>query len=101
MTYKRFVIKKELNIQLILEPNMEIRNYNDRRLWFRIKSIDKKIDSLGKIGSENFDWLKWEGLTDESARLYSQLSTFNKIKISFTINPQTLLQLLFFQKYQI
>ena len=101
MTYKRFVIKKELNIQLILEPNMEIRNYNDRRLWFRIKSIDKKIDSLGKIGSENFDWLKWEGLTDESARLYSQLSTFNKIKISFTINPQTLLQLLFFQKYLI
>jgi hypothetical protein len=101
MTYKRFVIKKELNIQLILEPNMQIRNYNDRRLWFRIKSIDKKIDSLGKIGSENFDWLKWEGLTDESARLYSQLSTFNKIKISFTINPQTLLQLLFFQKYLI
>ena len=101
MIYKIFVIKKELNIQLILEPNMEIRNYNDRRLWFRIKSIDKKIDSLGKIGSENFDWLKWEGLTDESARLYSQLSTFNKIKISFTINPQTLLQLLFFQKYLI
>ncbi len=101
MIYKRFVIKKELNIQLILESDMEIKNDNDRRLWFRIKSIDKKIDSLGKIGSENFDWLKWEGLTDESARLYSQLSTFNKIKISFTINPQTLLQLLFFQKYLI
>ena len=58
---------------------MEIKNDNDRRLWFRIKSIDKKIDSLGKIGSEDFDWLKWEGLTDESARLYSQLSIFNKI----------------------
>ena len=101
MIYKIFVIKKELNIQLILESDMEIKNDNDRRLWFRIKSIDKKIDSLGKIGSENFDWLKWEGLTDESARLYSQLSTFNKIKISFTINPQTLLQLLFFQKYLI
>ena len=101
MIYKRFVIKKELNIQLILESDMEIKNDNDRRLWLRIKSIDKKIDSLGKIGSENFDWLKWEGLTDESARLYSQLSTFNKIKISFTINPQTLLQLLFFQKYLI
>ena len=79
MIYKRFVIKKELNIQLILESDMEIKNDNDRRLWFRIKSIDKKIDSLGKIGSENFDWLKWEGLTDESARLYSQLSIFNKI----------------------
>ena len=79
MIYKRFVIKKELNIQLILEFDMEIKNDNDRRLWFRIKSIDKKIDSLGKIGSEDFDWLKWEGLTDESARLYSQLSIFNKM----------------------
>lgn len=79
MICKRFVIKKELNIQLILESDMEIKNDNDRRLWFRIKSIDKKIDSLGKIGSENFDWLKWEGLTDESARLYSQLSIFNKL----------------------
>ena len=79
MIYKRFVIKKELNIQLILESDMEIKNDNGRRLWFRIKSIDKKIDSLGKIGSEDFDWLKWEGLTDESARLYSQLSILNKI----------------------
>jgi hypothetical protein len=58
---------------------MEIRNDNDRRLWFRIKSIDKKLDSLGKIGSENFDWLTWESLTDESARLYSQLSIMNNI----------------------
>ena len=58
---------------------MEIRNDNDRRLWFRIKSIDKKIDSLGKIGSKNFDWLTWESLKDESARLYSQLSVMKKI----------------------
>mgnify|MGYP006111715741 FL=1 len=79
MIYKKSVMMKELNIQLILGSDMEIRNNNDRRLWFRIKSIDKKIDSLGKIGSEHFDWLKWEGLTDESARLYSQLSIFNKI----------------------
>jgi uncharacterized protein YaaR (DUF327 family) len=79
MICKRFVIKKGLNIQLILESDMGIKNDNDRRLWFRIKYIDKKIDDLGKIGSEDFDWLKWEGLTDESARLYSQLSIFNKI----------------------
>lgn len=58
---------------------MEIRNDNDKRLWFSIKSIDKKIDSLGKIGSENFDWLAWESLTDESARLYSQLSVYKDI----------------------
>ncbi len=79
MIYKRFVIKKELNIQLILESDMEIKNDNDRRLWLRIKSIDVKIDNLGKIGSGDFDWLKWEVLTDESAGLYSQLSIFNKI----------------------
>ena len=58
---------------------METRNDNDRRLWFSIKSIDKKIDSLGKIGSKNFDWLAWENLTDESARLYSQLSVYKDI----------------------
>ena len=79
MIYKRSVIKKTLNIQPIPGSDMEIRNDNDRRLWLRIRSIDKKLNSLGKIGSENFDWLKWEDLTDESARLYSQLSIFNKI----------------------
>ena len=58
---------------------MEIRNDNDIRLWFRIKSIDKKIKKLGKIGSNNFYWLMWEDLTDESANLYSQLSSVRKI----------------------
>ena len=51
MIYKRSVTRKVLNIQLILGSNMEIRNDNDRRLWFRIKSIDKKLDALGK------DWI--------------------------------------------
>ena len=73
-------MKKKLNIQPIPGSSMEIKNDNDRRLWFRIKSIDKKIDSLGKIGSKDFDWLKWEELTDESARLYSQLSAMNELK---------------------
>jgi len=58
---------------------MEIKNDNDRRLWFRIKSVDKRIDNLGKIGSKDFDWLKWEELTDESANLYSQLSFMRDI----------------------
>ena len=79
MIYKRSVTRKVLNIQQILGSNMETRNDNDRRLWFSIKSIDKKIDSLGKIGSENFDWLAWEDLTDESVRLYSQLSVYKDI----------------------
>ena len=79
MIYKKYVIRKTSNTQLILGSNMEIRNDNDRKLWFGIKSIDKKLDGLGKIGSENFDWLEWENLTDESARLYSQLSIHRNI----------------------
>ena len=79
MIYKKSVIKKTLNIQLILGSNMEIRNDNDRRLWFRIKSIDKKLDGLGKIGSKNFDWLRWEDLTDESTKMYPELSVFKEI----------------------
>ena len=79
MIYKRSVTRKGLNIQLIHGSNIEIRNDNDIRLWFRIKSIDKKIDSLGKIGSKDFDWLEWENLTDESATLYSQLSVHKDI----------------------
>ena len=62
---------------------MEIRNDNDKRLWFRIKSIDKKIDNLGKIGSNDFDWLAWEELTDKSAKLYSQLSIYENIVNNF------------------
>ncbi|MDA8865066.1 hypothetical protein N9I24_02135 [Gammaproteobacteria bacterium] len=41
--------------------------------------MEKKIDALGKIGSKNFDWLTWENLTDESARLYSELSLMDDI----------------------
>ena len=69
----------QLNMVLIFGFNMEIRKDNDKRLWFRIKSVDKRIDSLGKIGSKDFDWLKWEELTDESARLHSQLSVHGDI----------------------
>jgi hypothetical protein len=79
MIYKRSVTRKVLNIQVIPGSNMEIRNDNDRRLWFRIKSIDKKIDALGKIGSKDFDWLRWEELTEKSANLYSQLSIHKDI----------------------
>ena len=79
MIYKRSVTRKVLNIQQIPGSSMEIRNDNDRKLWFRIKSIDKKLDGLGKIGSRNFDWLRWEDLTDESARLYSELSVMDDI----------------------
>ena len=69
----------QLSMVLIFGSNIEIRNDNDRRLWFRIKSIDKKLDNLGRIGSKDFDWLQWEELTDESARLHSQLSVHRDI----------------------
>ena len=72
-------MRKKSNIQQLLMSNYEIRNDEDLKLWFMIKSIDKKLDSLGKIGSKNFDWLRWEDLTDESARLYSQLSIMEEI----------------------
>jgi len=64
---------------LIFGLKVESRNDNDIRLWFRIKSIDKKIKKLGKIGSTNFDWLTWEDLNDESANLFSQLSFMRDI----------------------
>ena len=64
---------------MIFGLKVESRNDNDIRLWFRIKSIDKKIKKLGKIGSTNIDWLIWEDLTDESANLFSQLSFIRDI----------------------
>ena len=45
-------MRRELNIQLIVMSNYEIRNDNDLKLWFRIKSIQKKIDKLGPMYSK-------------------------------------------------
>ena len=42
------MIRKALNMLLIPGSDMEIRNDNDR-LWFKIKSIDKKLDSLESV----------------------------------------------------
>ena len=59
--------------------NYEIRNDDDLRLWFRIKSIEKKIDKLGPMYSKGFDWVEWESLEEESAMYASQLSTHKDI----------------------
>ena len=67
-------MRRELNIQLILMSNYEIRNDDDLKLWFRIKSIEKKIDKLGPMYSKGFDWVKWESLEEELAMYVSQLS---------------------------
>ena len=72
-------MRRELNIQLILMSNYEIRNDDDLKLWFRIKSIEKKIDKLGPIYSKGFDWLEWESLEEDSAMYVSQLSVYKDI----------------------
>ena len=59
--------------------NYEIRNDDDLKLWFSIKSIEKKIDKLGPMYSKGFDWLEWESLEEESAMYVSQLSIYKDI----------------------
>ena len=59
--------------------NYEIRNDDDLKLWFRIKSIEKKIDKLGPMYCKGFDWIEWEGLTEDLAMYVSQLSIHKDI----------------------
>ena len=59
--------------------NYEIRNDDDLKLWFRIKSIEKKIDKLGPMYSKGFDWIKWEGLGEDLANCVSKLSIYTGI----------------------
>ena len=59
--------------------NYEIRNDDDLKLWFRIKSIEKRVDKLGPMYSKGFDWVEWESLEDESAMYVSQLSIYKDI----------------------
>ena len=59
--------------------NYEIRNDDDLKLWFRIKSIEKKIDKLGPIYSKGFDWLEWESLEEDLAICVSKLSVHKDI----------------------
>ena len=73
------MIKKESNIQQHLMSNYEIRNDDDLKLWFRVKSIEKKIDKLGPMYSKGFDWVEWESLEEESAMYVSQLSIYKDI----------------------
>ena len=72
-------MRRELNTQLIVMSNYEIRNDDDLKLWFRIKSIEKKIDKLGPMYSKGFDWVEWESLEEESALYVSQLSIHKDI----------------------
>lgn len=53
---------------------------NDIKLWFRIKALNKKIDNLGEVGSDGFDWDTWYELVEESSKLYSELSNIKSIQ---------------------
>ena len=72
-------MRRELNIQLILMSNYEIRNDDDLKIWFRIKSIEKKIDKLGPMYSKGFDWVEWESLEEDLAICVSKLSIYKDI----------------------
>ena len=72
-------MRRESNIQQLLMSSYEIRNNDDLKLWFRIKSIEKKIDKLGPMYSKEFDWIEWENLEEESAMYVSQLSIHKDI----------------------
>ena len=72
-------MRRESNIQQLLMSNYEVRNDDDLKLWFRIKSIEKKIDKLGPMHSKGFDWVEWESLEEESAMYVSQLSIYKDI----------------------
>jgi hypothetical protein len=47
-------------------------------IFSKMKPKEGAIEAFKKL-SKNFDWLTWEDLTDESARLYSQLSIHRDI----------------------
>jgi hypothetical protein len=59
--------------------NHGIRNNDDLKLWFRIKSIEKKINKLGSMHSRGFDWIEWESLEEDLANNVSQLSIHKNI----------------------
>ena len=59
--------------------NHGIRNNDYLKLWFRIKSIEKKINKLGSMHSRGFDWIEWESLEEDLANNVSQLSIHKNI----------------------
>ena len=65
--------------------NYGIRNGDDLKLWFRIKSIEKKIDKLGPMYSKGFDWIEWEGLTEDLAKEIKKDLGLQNIKIPFRV----------------
>ena len=50
--------------------NYGIRNDADLKLWFRIESIEKKIDKLGSMHSRGFNWIGFYTLYIKEVRRF-------------------------------
>ena len=46
-----------------------IKNFNDLILLIKISQVRYKINKLGPMYSEGFDWIEWDDLIDDHAAL--------------------------------
>ena len=49
-----------------------IKEFNDLVLLIKISLIQYKINKLGPMYSEGFDWIEWDDLVDDEAALVSK-----------------------------
>ena len=49
-----------------------IKNFNDLVLLIKISLVQYKINKLGPMYSEGFDWIEWDDLVDDEAALISK-----------------------------
>ena len=49
-----------------------IKNFNDLILLIKISLVQYKINKLGPMYSEGFDWIEWDDLVDDEAALISK-----------------------------
>ena len=49
-----------------------IKEFNDLVLLIKISLVRYKINKLGPMYSEGFDWIEWDDLVDDEAALISK-----------------------------
>ena len=49
-----------------------IKEFNDLILLIKISLVQYKINKLGPMYSEGFDWIEWDDLVDDEAALISK-----------------------------
>ena len=49
-----------------------IKKFNDLILLIKISLVQYKINKLGPMYSEGFDWIEWDDLVDDEAALVSK-----------------------------